>query len=84
MKKVAFYVLAVITVWCAMGDITALQLLPLAIGDVLIALDIWGKKSMEIPITVLAVVMMMANGLTLSILDVVVWLLVAAVFFPRE
>ena len=83
MKKVVFYIFVAMVVLCSFSA-TALQLLPLAAATLLMGLDIWGKKPMLISISVLSVLMIIINGIALSIVDVVVWLLAAIVFFPRE
>ena len=83
MKQVAFYLMVVVTVICAFGDVTALQLLPLAAGCLLMGLDIFSKDSYAVPTTILAVLMTLLN-LDTSLIDVIVWLIVIIAFFPRK
>ena len=84
MKKVVFYLFIVLTVMCALYEVTALQILPLAAGALLMGLDIFGKKSMAVAITVLSIIMVLLNGFILSVFDVIVWLLAGIVFLPRD
>jgi len=67
-----------------LSEVTALQLLPLATGSLLMGLDIWGKKSLETWVTVLALLMAILNGVVLSVVDIIIWLIVALAFFPRK
>ena len=77
--------MSVTVVICALSEVvTAVQLLPLAVGSLLMGLDIWGEKSLETPITVLALLMALINGAILSVVDVAIWALVAFAFFPRK
>lgn len=84
MKKVVFYLFIILTVLCALVEVTALQLLPLAAGALLMGLDIFGKKSMAIPLTVLSIIMILINGTMLSIIDIVIWVIACVAFLPKE
>jgi hypothetical protein len=83
-KKVVFYLFIILTVLCALAEVTALQLLPLAAGVLLMDLDIFGKKSMAIPLTVLSIIMILINGTMLSIIDIVIWVIACVAFLPKE
>lgn len=83
MKKASFFIMVVVTILCAIGEATGLQLLPLALVAGLIGFDVFGKKDMRVTILTISILMALLNLALLAWLDVIVWIFVVCVFAKK-
>jgi len=83
MKKASFWIMVVVTILCAIGEATGLQLLPLALASGLIGFDVYGKKDMRVAILVTSILMVLINLSLLSWIDVALWVFIAIVFSKK-
>jgi hypothetical protein len=86
-KKVMFWLWLVLTVFCIIGGITVLQLLPLLAIIALIWIDTYGRKKLIVPIIVISSVMAILNLVVAepSFVDVLMWLVTICVYaFIKE
>jgi hypothetical protein len=84
MKKAVFIVMVVVTILCALAEVTGLQLLPLALGTALVGFEVFAKKDLSVWIFALSIVYFFINMVEPSLIDMLLWLLVAVVFIPKK
>lgn len=74
-----FWLGLIVAIICAFS-VTALQLLPIFLGVVLMGIHVYGKKDLRVWILVLAITMALINIAIYSTVDVVFWGLIAIIY----
>ena len=84
MKKAVFYITVIVGILCSIADVTGLQLLPLALAIGLMAFILYAKKNLSGWLFVLSTIMILINVNLMSLVDIILWVLIAITYFPRD
>lgn len=83
-KQIMFWLWTVLLILGLIGEITALQLAPVAGIAIILAFEIWAGKKLFVAAMVLSIIMATINFYVLSWIDIALWIATIVVFTKNQ